>query len=131
MNAELNVTDAKPSASVMDPLNKVFTAPDLTAENFDRTILHDDSRLRVVYFWGHDCPNCRIAKDEMRAIAGEMSALPADFYSVNAYEQMSLVNRFGLFGIPAFLLFKRGRLISKLTSFPTRAEFLAALRRSV
>lgn len=119
-------------------LPKVFHQPGLTAANFDEVVLNDAAapegtkpRLKVVYFWGNDCPNCGAAKDHLNAMVPELSSLPVDFYSVNAYEHMDLVNRFGLYGIPVFLFFKKGRLIGRIPSFPTRAEFLSALRRYV
>lgn len=107
--------------------------PCLTADDFDQAVLAPESgpRLKVVYFWGDNCPNCVIAKEQMSLIADELANLPVDYFSVNAYEQMDLATRFGLFGIPVFLFFKKGRLIGRITSFPTREEFLGALRRAI
>ncbi len=115
-----------------DPtLKSVFRSPELNPESFDATALVADGRLKVVYFWGVDCPNCVIAKEQMRVIANRLSETNADFHSVNAYQYMDLATRFGLFGIPVFLLFKNGRLLGKITSFPGQDEFLKVLSRFV
>lgn len=119
-----------------DKLASVFREPELTQSNFDGKILNETKqeqfeRLKVVYFWGHQCPNCDYAKSQLAAMASELSLLPVDFFAINAYENMELVTRFGLYGIPAFLFFKRGRLIGRISSFPTRDEFLGAIRRKI
>jgi thioredoxin 1 len=118
---------------LIDPdLKQLFLSPELTASNFDAIVLRpENTRLQLVYFWGDDCPNCVVAKDHMTALERELKEFPIDIRSVNAYEHMDLTTRYGLFGIPVFLLFKKGRLVGKITSFPTRAEFLAVLKRYV
>lgn len=126
------------ATSPTGPLERVFRRIELNASNFDEIVLNEPNlsenekpKLKVVYFWGQDCPNCVSAGKNMAEMAPEFEALPIDFFSVNAYEQMDLAKRFGLYGIPVFLFFKKGRLIGRITSFPTQAEFLSALRRYV
>jgi thioredoxin 1 len=120
------------TAPELDPgLNSIFSRSGLTPSNFDSTVLTEEARLKVVFFWGQDCPNCVVAKEHMREMAAELSQLAVDFHSVDAYTHMDLATRFGLFGIPVYLFFKRGRLIGRVTSFPGRAELLAVVRRYV
>jgi thiol-disulfide isomerase/thioredoxin len=121
------------SGPYANKLATLFRSPDLNRENFDHNVLSDadDSRLKVVFFWGVDCPNCAMAKQQLAHLAPELGCLPVDFHSVNTYENMDLATRFGLYGIPDFLFFKRGRLIGRMTSFPTREEFLAAVQRKI
>jgi thiol-disulfide isomerase/thioredoxin len=109
----------------------LFTCADLRTAEFDHRILSPSERLRVVFFRGANCPNCSEAENQLAALAAELKNLPIEFYAVDAYANLELVTRFGLYGIPAFLSFKRGRLIGRMNSFPTRAEFLAALRRQL
>lgn len=119
-------------------LQALFRSPALNSDNFDQTILQaegaqraPDLRLKIVYFWGDNCPNCESAKRELSLMIDDLSPLAIDFHSVNAYEQMDLATRFGLYGIPAFLFFKKGQLIGRITSFPTRQSFLQAIHRAL
>lgn len=123
----------KQVAPQSDPvLARLFSREGLTPETFDAAVIEDSSaRLKIVYFWGEDCPNCGIAKAQMKAIAEKLVSLPVDFHSVDAYTHMDLATRFGLFGIPVFLFFKSGRLLGRITSFPTRDLFIETIERHV
>ena len=126
----MQLSQPSPHDPFQDPVLKdLFKSPELRAENFDSTVLQNDERLRAVYFWGVDCPNCAVAKTQMKAISDKLKAMPVDFFAVNAYDNMDLATRFGLYGIPVYLFFKRGRLLGRITSFPTQDEFLAAVAR--
>ncbi len=112
-------------------LKTLFQSPELKPETFDTTIHPDQNKLQIVYFWGENCPNCVIAKRHLKEMAEDLKALPVDFHSVNAYEHTELATRFGLYGIPAFFFFRKGRPIGRVTSFPGKEEFLGAIRRSL
>lgn len=119
-------------------LRSLFRHEDLTPATFDHAVTDCrtqdgelDPRLKVVFFWGENCPNCLFAQEQLALLSDELRAAPVDFFSVNAYKHMDLTTRFGLYGIPVFLFFKRGRLISRINSFPTRPEFLQAIHRSI
>ena len=75
--------------------------------------------LVTVYFWGPDCPNCELfAKD----LPGLLEALPAGVrvVKVDAYAHPELATRFGLFGIPAFVLFRDGRKLGMMRQYHGR-----------
>ncbi|MFT3709225.1 MAG: thioredoxin family protein [Archangium sp.] len=86
-----------------------------TPENFDAMIAEPEV-LHVVYFWGHDCPNCEIFARDLPEL---MTALPpkVDVIKVNAYDHVELARRFGLFGIPAFILFKDGKKLGMMRQY--------------
>jgi thioredoxin-like negative regulator of GroEL len=101
---------------------------DATPDDFDAKVLSPRGVLVVVDFWGPDCPNCeafaREAPSLLEALAGE----PLRVVRVNAYAHFELARRFGLFGIPTFLLFRDGKLLGKMSQYYGRAYFLGVLR---
>jgi thiol-disulfide isomerase/thioredoxin len=75
--------------------------------------------LVVTYFWGPDCPNCELFA---RDLPGLLAAAPAGVrvVKVNAYQHPELATRFGLFGIPAFVLFRGGRKLGMMRQYHGR-----------
>ncbi len=103
-------------------------AVEATPETFDALVLGAKGVLVVVEFWGLSCPNCEVfAKAEPGLVAG-LGAAPWRFVKVNAYEHDGLARRFGLYGIPTFLLFREGKLLGKMSQFTSREYWLAVVR---
>lgn len=98
-------------------------------DNFDALIQQDDA-LVVAYFWGDDCPNCDVFKADLPVL---MPQVPEGirFLEVNAYVHMDLARRFGLFGIPAFLLFHRGKLLGRMSEYYGKQYWLTVLREQL
>ncbi|MEZ0390608.1 MAG: thioredoxin family protein [Pseudobdellovibrionaceae bacterium] len=103
--------------------------PELTPETFDTSILQADSRLKIVFFWGRQCPNCEVAKLHLEDHYEEVLDPQIDWFHVNTYVHSDLGIRFGLHGIPTFLFFKGQKLLGRVTSFPGWEPFLEALLR--
>lgn len=99
----------------------------LTGENFDEAVAGPG--LRIVFLWGHDCPNCEIAKNTMARNSDEVLARAVQWFDVNVYDHSEMGTRFGLHGIPVFLFFKDGKLLGRVTSFPGLDPFLATMDR--
>ena len=74
------------------------------------------SNLVVVYFWGPDCPNCEVFARDLPDL---LEGLPAgvQVMKINAYEHPEIATRFGLFGIPAFVLFRGGRKLGMMRQY--------------
>jgi thioredoxin len=80
---------------------------DLTAENFERTVLDND--IVLVDFWASWCGPCR-----MFAPIYEEAAQSNDdivFGSVNTEEQQSLAAAAKVSSIPTLMAFKKGTLV--------------------
>lgn len=119
-------------SSADHPFFRKLRVERLTAATFDDAIAPKadagSGELIGVFFWGHDCPNCGVAKNMLAQDADDVLALGLKWYHVNAYEESELGTRFGLFGIPVFLFFHEGRKLGKITPFPGTEPFLTALR---
>jgi len=93
-------------------------------------VLAADERLRVLFLWGRDCPNCDIAKGEM-LLAPERFRWPdVDWLHDNVYEDRAMAVRFGLHGIPTFMVFRGARKLGRITPWPGTEAFVAAIERA-
>lgn len=99
------------------------------SDELDATLAADE-RLRVLFLWGRDCPNCDIAKGEM-LLAPERFRWPdVDWLHDNVYEDRAMAVRFGLHGIPTFMVFRGARKLGRITPWPGTEAFVAAIERA-
>ncbi|MBU8897960.1 thioredoxin family protein [Corallococcus sp. M34] len=101
---------------------------DATTETFDRLVLEPRDELVVVDFWGDGCPNCDIYAEAEPELLAELDGARMRVVQVNAYQEEELARRFGLFGIPTFLLFKDGTLLGKMSQYYGKAYWLGVIR---
>jgi hypothetical protein len=90
-------------------------------------VLCDDARLRILFLWGRDCPNCDIAKQQMLQAPGAFAWPDVDWLHDNVYGDPRMGTRFGLHGIPTFLVFRGTRRLGKISPWPGRVPFVAAI----
>ena len=101
---------------------------DATPESFDTLVLEPRGELVVVDFWGEGCPNCDVYAEAEPSLLGELEGAPLRVVKVNAYQHEELARRFGLFGIPTFLLFRDGKLLGKMSQYYGREYWLGVVR---
>jgi thioredoxin 1 len=101
---------------------------DADATSFDEHVLTPRGELVVVDFWGPGCPNCDAFAAVAPSLVAELDGEPVRIVKVNAYEHESLTRRFGLFGIPAFLLFRDGKRLGRMSEFYGREYWLGVVR---
>lgn len=101
---------------------------DATTETFDALVLQPRDELVVVDFWGDGCPNCDVYAAAEPSLLAELEGAPMRVVKVNAYEHEELARRFGLFGIPTFLLFRDGKLLGKMSQYYGREYWLGVIR---
>lgn len=111
------------------PLFEALEMSELTPESFDRALVENNGKIVGVFFWGHDCPNCDVAKKMMLLDANDVKAVGLKWFHVNTYNHFELGTRFGLFGIPTFLFFLDGKKLGKISPFPGIDPFLTALHQ--
>jgi thioredoxin 1 len=89
------------------------------------------SRLLVVYLWGPDCPNCVIFKRSLPKLLERLSDVDAELVEVDVYAHPEVAVRYGVFGIPHFLLFKGGKKLGKMSEFHGEAFWAKVVREHV
>ncbi|ADO68739.1 thioredoxin family protein [Stigmatella aurantiaca] len=104
------------------------TTYDATQATFDALVLEPQGELVVVDFWGEGCPNCEVYAAAEPALLAELEGARMRVVKVNAYQDEELARRFGLFGIPTFLLFRDGKLLGKMSQYYGRDYWLGVIR---
>jgi thiol-disulfide isomerase/thioredoxin len=87
-----------------------------TPDTFDQ-LIQGDEELVVAYFWGPECPNCEIFARDFPGLLAELAPARVRVVKVNAYEHPELARRFGIFGIPSFVLFKGGTRLGMMRQY--------------
>lgn len=95
-----------------------FPMRQVTNDVLDAVLADSDAALDVLFLWGRDCPNCDIAKRAILARPQQMTWPDVRWLHGNVYEDAALATRFGLHGIPTFFVFRRGKRLGRITSWP-------------
>ena len=99
----------------------------LVREDALDAVLVDDARLRILFLWGRDCPNCDIAKRQMLRSPEAFAWPDVDWLHDNVYDDPRMGTRFGLHGIPTFLVFRGRKRLGKISPWPGLVPFVAAI----
>ncbi len=86
-----------------------------------------NGQLRILFLWGKDCPNCDIAKGQMLLTPERFRWDDVQWLHDNVYEDPTMGMRFGLHGIPAFLVFRGVRKLGRISQWPGTNAFVAAI----
>ena len=101
----------------------------LNTSTFDEALKNNEDKLVGIFFWGHSCPNCEVAKNILADEVEAVKELGFNWFHVNVYEDFDLSTRYGLHGIPTFLFFYKGKKLGKISPFPTFDAFMEALQK--
>ncbi len=119
------------SETAVDSFFDEFPIQQVHAANLDARLADATRPLTVLFLWGRDCPNCDIAKRAMLS-AGEALRWPeVRWLHGNVYAEPELGTRFGLHGIPAFLVFRGTRKLGRISPWPGTAAFAAAIAKQI
>lgn len=99
-----------------------------TDADFDAKVLAPRDELVVVYFWGPHCPNCEVFAARLPELLAALGEAPARLVKVNAYDETQVATRHGIYGIPAFHLFRDGRKLGRMSEFRGDAFWLGVVR---
>ncbi len=100
-------------------------ALELTNENFEQEVLKSPVPV-LVDFWASWCGPCQM----MGPVVEELSAESNGKYKickVNVDEQMQLASQYGIMSIPAFFVFKDGKIAQQLIGARPKQDLLQAL----
>jgi hypothetical protein len=92
-------------------------------------VLADDGVIRILFLWGKDCPNCDIAKGHILLAPERFGWDDVQWLQDNVYEDPSMGTRFGLHGIPAFMVFRGRTKLGRISQWPGTDAFVDAIDR--
>ena len=98
-----------------------------TAASFEDQVIRS-ARPVLVDFWAPWCPPCVMLKPEVERLA-EVLRGRAKVAFVNVDEEPELASMFDVTGIPAMMVFKKGRRVDAWTGFVPGSAILARLER--
>lgn len=104
---------------------------DATPEEFDAILGRDSDALVVLYMWGPNCPNCDFFSTRLPHILRALDGTDIRFVKVDVYAHPELGRRYGVYGIPHFLLFRKGRRLGRMSEFRGDAFFTQVIREQL
>jgi hypothetical protein len=96
-------------------------------ESMEAELAAAGDKLVCAFFWGVDCYNCDIAKKALIAGVESLRQLDLHWLHANVYGYPALTRRYGLYGIPVFMFFHRGKKLGRATGWHGIGQFNAAV----
>jgi hypothetical protein len=108
----------------------VFGMRPVDSASFDALVADaPGDELRCVFMWGNDCYNCNVFKNTALMLQDRIQALGLAWYQANVYQDEALGRRFGLHGVPAFVFYRGGKRLGRISGWPGLPQFSAAVQR--
>ena len=95
-----------------------------TTDDFDQNVLKRKGVV-LVDFYADWCGPCRMTAPIIEELAKEMERVT--FVKVNVDENPQLAQRYGIFSIPTFLIFKNGEKVGEFVGFRDKNGFQSEL----
>jgi hypothetical protein len=109
---------------------QVFGMRAVGSGDFDQSVVQAPGEgLRCVFLWGNDCYNCNVFKQTALLHQDALLALGLDWYECNVYQDVDLGKRFGLHGVPTFVMYRAGKRLGRITGWPGLPQFSEAVVR--
>lgn len=99
--------------------------------DLDDLLAATDAPLTILFLWGRDCPNCEVAKLAILNAAARFQWPQVRWLHGNVYEEAQLGTRFGLHGIPAFIVFHGTRKIGRISEWPGVGPLVDAIEKQI
>jgi len=113
-----------------DSLFRLLSMRQVDSASFDGAVVAaEGADLRCVFFWGNDCYNCNIFKATALMQIEPIRGLDLSWFEANVYQDEALGRRFGLHGVPAFVFYRAGKRLGRISGWPGLGQFSGAVER--
>lgn len=104
---------------------------DVLEGDLDDALARDLEVLTVLYLWGRNCPNCELFAKRLPALLAQIPDAPLRLLKVNVYDAPAVAHRFGVHGIPHFVLFRDGVKLGRMSEFKGDRYWLEVIREQL
>ncbi len=94
---------------------------ELESDKFD-SVIGKTGKIVLVDFWAQWCRYCHVMDPIVEDAASKYHD-KIEAFRMNADENVEIANRFGITGLPVFMLFSEGKPVCSLLGATTRARF--------
>lgn len=95
---------------------------EITSENFRKEVLNSEVPV-LVDFWASWCNPCKMMIPIVEEIAGEMEG-KIKVFKLNVDEERNLAIKYNIMNIPAFLLFKDGKVEKQTIGMQSKEDLI-------
>ncbi len=95
---------------------------EITSENFRKEVLNSEVPV-LVDFWASWCNPCKMMSPIVEEIAGEMEG-KIKVFKLNVDEERNLAIKYNIMSIPAFLLFKDGKVEKQTIGMQSKEDLI-------
>ena len=104
-----------------------FPMQEVPSSGLDAVLAEPGPPLTILFLWGRDCPNCDIAKRQILASPQRYQWPQVRWLHANVYHDPEMGIRFGLHGVPTFLVFRDGRRLGRISPWPGPDPFCSTI----
>jgi len=102
---------------------------DLNASEFEEKVIQGKGPI-LVDFWAPWCGPCQMVTPILEELAGEYQG-QATIYKVNVDNNGDLAMKYGVSGIPTFVIFKDGEIVARNVGAAPRHNIEALIKKHI
>ncbi len=99
---------------------------EITSENFEKEVLNSDVPV-LVDFWASWCNPCKMMGPVVEEVAKELEG-KIKVFKLNVDDERDLAIKYNIMSIPAFLLFKNGKVEKQTIGMQSKEELMRFLK---